>query len=98
MLGWLERQELMRALAMVLLGPASPEFSPRRALLETAQQIVFPSNILLRALPPAVEANSGSRRSAGAMACRRECLQRLLGYVSKSIGLPHTIGAIESTD
>jgi hypothetical protein len=34
MLGWLERQQLMRALAMVLLGPGSPEFFPRRALLE----------------------------------------------------------------
>jgi hypothetical protein len=56
MLGWLERQQLMRALAMVLLGPGSPEFFPRRALLEPAQQIVFPFHILLRALPPAGEA------------------------------------------
>jgi hypothetical protein len=56
MLGWLERQQLMRAVAMVLLGPRSPELFPSSVLLDPAQQAVFPFQILLRALPPGVEA------------------------------------------
>jgi hypothetical protein len=55
-LGWLERRQLMRVLAMVLLGPGSPEFFPSGAFIEPAQQSMFPFQILLRALPPEVEA------------------------------------------
>jgi TniQ len=56
MLGWLERRQLMRVLAMVLLGPGSPEFFPSGAFIEPAQQTMFPFQILLRALPSEVEA------------------------------------------
>jgi hypothetical protein len=56
-LGWLERRQLMRVLAMVLLGPGSPEFFPSGAsFIEPAQQTMFPFQILLRALPPEAEA------------------------------------------
>jgi hypothetical protein len=46
----------MRVLAMVLLGLRSPEFFPSGAFIEPAQQTMFPFQILLRALPPEVEA------------------------------------------
>jgi hypothetical protein len=52
----LERRQLMWVLAMVLLGPGSPEFFPSGAYIEPAQQVMFPFQILLRALPPEVEA------------------------------------------
>jgi hypothetical protein len=54
-LGWFERRQLMRGLAMVLLGPGSPEFFPSGAFIEPAQQTMFPFQILLWALPPVVE-------------------------------------------
>jgi hypothetical protein len=40
---------------------------------------------------------SEALESGAPLACRPECLQRLPGYVNKSIRLPHTNGAIEST-
>ena len=45
----------MRVLAMVLLGPGSPESFPSGAFIEPAQQTTFPFQILLWALPPVVE-------------------------------------------
>ena len=45
----------MRVLAMVLLGPGSPESFPSGAFIEPAQQTMFPFQILLWALPPVVE-------------------------------------------
>jgi hypothetical protein len=61
MLGCLERRQLMRVLAMVLVGPGSPEFFPSGAFIEPAQQTMFPFQILLRALPPEVEAKLWKR-------------------------------------
>jgi hypothetical protein len=52
----------MRALATVLLGPA--------------QQVVFPFHCGPRRQQSKL--SSGSKRAVGPLACRRECLQRLL--------------------
>jgi hypothetical protein len=41
---------------LLLLGPGSPEFFPSSAFIEPAQQAMFPFQILLRTLPPLVEA------------------------------------------